>query len=234
MKYIIISTFLLLCSCNEQHIPGTVSERAITVVDTLIANKSVKDIYSGPSRQFLRLVQQIDTAGYTWDTTQIKKVTSYFRIDSITQVDNYVFYKMNFMYHLILNHDYSMQNSTEPLELQKIIGKYFANTTSIFGYYYRQKSKTGRIVDGYIEEWLFPTVEDARNAVLRAGWLQYHIYTNTVFSSCQIENRIYIFYTCDWGFRGPMQKFFNRFVKDNKAAVPSKEEKQAACARAAT
>ena len=177
-----------------------------------------------PSRQFLRLAQQINTAGYIWDTTRIKNVTHYYRSDSIVDLGNFIFYKMQLKDSWIIefyNLYKDKKDRDSPMKNGLIQYECFENATSIFGYYYRQKRKANLMVDGYIEEWLFPTDEDAEKAVKDVNRVKEMVYFNTTAFCCQIDKRIYIFHVRASGFSIPMRQFFKRFVKENQATVPT-------------
>jgi hypothetical protein len=223
---IFILTLIFIYACNDNHVSENISQETTIPLDTSdeVAIQPPLDSSSLPSLQFLRLVQQIDTAGYIWDTTRIKNVTHYFRTDSIVAFDNYVFYKMQLKDSWIiefyeLNKD--KKNSDSPLKDGLIQLGFFENATSVFGYYYRQKNKADLMVDGYIEEWLFPTAEDAEKAVKDVDRVKGMVYCNTTAFCCRIDKRMYIFHVRASGFSIPMRQFFKRFVKENQATVPN-------------
>jgi hypothetical protein len=225
-RTIFILTLIVFFACNDNHVSENLTQETTIRHDTpaVTSHLTSLDTISQPSRQFLRLVKQIDTAGYIWDTTRIKNVTHYFRTDSIVTIDNYVFYKMKLKDSWIiefyeLNKDKRDEDS--PIKEGLIKKEYFENAISLFGYYYRQKNKADLMVDGYIEEWLFPTQEDAEKAVKDVHRVKHMVYFNTTPFYCQIDKRIYILHVRASGFSIPMRQFFKRFVKENQATVPN-------------
>lgn len=174
-----------------------------------------------PSKQFLRLAKQIDSAGFIWDTVRMKNVVHYSLADSIIIAGTYVFYKMKLADSWLI--EFYKQNKNNALDFYEaalINYDYFKNVKSITGYYYTQKQKTDFREDGYIEEWTFPRSDDAERAVEDVQRVKEKVYFNTQSFCCRIDDKLYIFHTRAMGFSGQLKKFFQQLVADNNAVVP--------------
>lgn len=228
MRIITLFISILLLSCN----PSVKSEKPSKIIrsspklDTLVSTLPTIDRYKIPSQPFLKLVKQIDSSGYIWDTTITKKITHYRLTDSILFVENYMFYKMKpedtYIYQF---YDFFISDTSSSRSSSGLINKaYHDKAISIFGYYYAQKKKGNYITDGLIEEWSFPSVQDAENAVMDISKVKSIIFTNTPSFTCRIDRYMYIFHVRASAFGNQLEKFFLRFVKENNAYVPDKDD----------
>ena len=224
-RILILLTIIFLTSCTDDKVTDNRTALRTTSADTtVVIFKQVSvDSLTIPSRHFLRLAKQIDSSGYIWDTARIKKVVHYFRTDSIVVAEKFVFYKMNPDDSWVLEFYDHYKNDNDATRIKEGLVNIdnFKNVISIFGYYYKQKEKANLMTDGYIEEWLFPTIEEAEKAVQDVARVKEIVFFNTESFCCRIDKRLYIFHVRASGFSIPMKDFFRRFVKDNNATVPN-------------
>jgi hypothetical protein len=221
---LLIAICFSACNNNTKVVESNIVKE-IANADTLTGQpKSIlTDSLIIPSKQFLRLAKQIDSAGFIWDTARIKKVVHYFRTDSVVIIDveTYLFYKMKLDDSWLIEfYNHNKNKTVDFYEGSLINYDYFKKAKSITGYYYTQKEKTNFKTDGYIEEWIFPTTDDAEKAVQDVARVKEKVYFNTESYCCRIDDKLYIFHTRAMGFSFQLKKFFKQFVTDNNAVIP--------------
>jgi hypothetical protein len=192
-NFYIISA-LLFAACNDTTNNITTdqqSDSSKTKSDNLVIVKS--DKLEVPSSLLFDLTKYIDSLGFSYDTTRIKKVR-YFNNKDCFFYNDKAFYKLNPNSTLV----FTTKKSIIPLsnvDTSTIKYELFKKVLSVYGYYYCDKNKTTDLIeDGAIEEWTFPTEKEADDAGVEINRIKFGVYFHTAAYIARQKNVIYIFH----------------------------------------
>lgn len=222
ITFIFLLLVITFAGCSHQSKNKT--DNKITTSDTVKTNNI--DTIQKPqhiTNRFLKLIQHIDSAGYTFDTLRYK-------LDSIVIVNNYIFFDKPvtstipfFVVDMHENGEIVYDDLVKNFDI-----KPFEKATRVITYYFKQKQPDiidGQkwYTDGLIEEWIFNNENDALKAgnELINSVLSY-IYFNTGAYVCTAGNNMYVFYSRAAGFMRTQKRFFDWFIKQNEITVYNK------------
>lgn len=244
-----------MCACSERQPSAnthTVSADTVATVHTDTSkqkdNLVSADTFSIPTKLFVDIVSIFDSAGFKADTNRIKKVPYYswtVKSSQIFSIHSIPFYKMdketNPVFSYLKRHSQDTFNyprhstnywedSISKMSIKKGI---FKKVNTITGFYFTEKIPSGLQTDGFIEEWVFPTVTDAQTAETTltkrdnsSSPIYYFIYFNSFSQVFRKENHLYIYYSrADWDGR-LLEKLYEQVIKKINADTWTKVVEQ--------
>jgi len=197
------------------------------------------DTFSIPSKQFIEVVSFLDSLNFAHDTARIKKVPYYWeriKSNNIFMIKTVPFFKMDTLTNPIFEYLYrnlndkfeysenSMNYWERNISKQIIKERIFNKVKNITGFYFRDKTipniKKGELwTDGFIEEWEFYDIDDAKKAeeTLINENLYGLIYFNSIAFVNRQDNYLYTYYSrSSWADRRMNEVFKEIIKKQNK------------------
>lgn len=199
INFLFILTIIFTVSCSSPTDKKTNSEIKIDTKKTtnsslIVDSSSVPEKVDSPSSLFLEMTNYLDSSGYSFDTTRLKKV--HYRL----QNKNGLVFADKYFYKIVLP-DHSAFDTVEVLkgysgiDIKTIKKDLLKKAKGIFAYFYCEKIKTDEVVrDGVIEEWQFHNEEDAEKAGLELNRIRNFTFFYTASYVTRTKNNVYVFH----------------------------------------
>lgn len=243
---IIAIFFAIACSEENQNAPSnkisvdTTKKRLNTSLvipkDSIIEEEKEERFLT---TELLELAKKIDSSGYLYDSIKLRKSYRHFDSVKILTLDGYLFYETKITNTVPFTTLKSVRSRVgrkakedmDSLELQEFHVRkakmvmdvnLLEKVQSIYSYHYVLKKTTTSgplrtFEDGIIEQWQFESKEVAKMAGEEIGKKAVFAYFNRGAHVCYLNNYVYIFHSRASAFYTTLEKFFDWFVKINKA-----------------
>lgn len=161
----------------------------------------------GPSDLFVEMTDYLDSLGYSFDTTRIKKV-GYFSNKKAFSHDDKCFYHIDLPNHPVF-HPVGFTNNYDGIDTSKIKKHLFYAATNIYGYFYCEKRRKDEMLrDGVIEEWQFKNDIQADSAGQELNRIRNLVFFYTSSFVKRTKNNVYIFHN-----RGAFDQIHKKTIK---------------------
>jgi hypothetical protein len=209
--------FLFVCSALLFTCAGK-PDPVLTAADST-ARKDVKEVVAidqhlshTPTREFISLTMKIDSLGFRFDTTRVKKIIygDYLHPKNIEIFDRLPFYRITNNKETWL---YRWDAGTRTVG-DSVGHALISEATSVWAYFYCDKKTSSRIEDGVIEQWEFSDEKTPRR-ILDSLISFYPLpYFNTSPFYLATGKYLYVFHTRANAFSFRQQEFFWIFEKN--------------------
>jgi len=216
----IVIVSLILTACSTKSVDKSKEEKITHDSSSIISPQS--DTYVKPNvytdiiitDRLLNFAKFLDSSGYSWDTTRLKKVVGYPKLDSKPMfIDNLAFFEVPFHKTTVY-----LERNNEEMHNSFIDTNEYGKAKKIIMYYFREKnpSTADWIPDGVIEEWDFPDSTIAKNISEDLDKIQKRLFWNREAFICHKDNYVYLCYSRSSGFMYALKPFFHWFTTVNK------------------
>jgi hypothetical protein len=155
-----------------------------------------------PTAAFQKFTAYLDTLGYSSDTNRTKSLGDV-KDATVFHSAEASFFVSHPSDHLILRNQKNWGLNV-PVDYTS-----FENASVVSSYHYFSKDKEALMrEDGVIEEWQFPTADEAKKAFQEFNKIKGQVYFNTDSFSFQSKNHLYIFHTRAAVFNETLERFY--------------------------
>lgn len=217
--FIVIVLFVLTACSNKSE---DKSKEEIITLDSSAINSQQAETFVKPTihkdklitDRLLNFAKFLDSIGYSWDTTRLKKVAVYSKLDIKPMfVDHLAFFEVPFRKTTVY-----LERNNEDMNNSFIDTNEYGKAKKIIMYYFREKnpSTADWITDGVIEEWDFPDSTIAKKISEDLDKIQKRLFWNREAFICRKDNYVYLCYSRSSGFMYAIKPFFDWFATVNK------------------
>lgn len=197
-----------------------------TLFARLATDNSVSTHRLGPSDLFIAMTNYIDSLGYLFDTTRLKKVRYFSEKNYFAFADKF-FYRIKLPNHEIF-HLIGFTNNYDGVDTSKIKKHLFYAAENIFGYFYCEKVRTdGTLVDGVIEEWQFKNDIQADSAGQELNRIRNLAFFYTASFVTRTKNKVYVFHnrgSFDHIHKKTIKRFKDHFDVQYPLTIPNSDQ----------
>lgn len=148
-----------------------------------------------PSEKLQVFAKEMRKKGMVSDPDRLEKKSLYSELDlkNNTVIDGNYFY--------VIDPNRSKLSSLK----NSLVNEQLKNVTAVVGFFYRDISETEIITDGVVEEWQFPTAQEAQQALTVVQPRLTECYFNTNPYAFVEDNKLYVFHTRAMAFSFPQK-----------------------------
>jgi len=211
-KILLLNIFLLTISCNDKRDTQFIHDNEEKYAKTIpeLTDRSI----DGPTRNFLVIVELLDSLGYKSDTTRVAKLKNYKELlaSEVHFFATFPFYKVDKEKSKVLWWNTIARDKQDSIDTE-----IFREAESVWGYYYQKEDSKNTKTDGMIEQWTFRDSVTAQTAIDKLKGIYPLPYFNIQPYYTTDGQFLFIFHTRADAFSYRQKEFFNKFREISSA-----------------